>query len=45
MSMLESIIWHVLGYSAIPLIVLAGIVVSTLVYLFIVKIASVDEDE
>ena len=45
MSTLESIIWHVLGYSAIPLIVLAGIVVSTLVYLFIVKIASVDEDE
>jgi uncharacterized protein (TIGR02808 family) len=45
MSTLESIIWHVLGYSAIPLIVLAGIAISTLVYLFIVRIVRVDEDE
>ena len=45
MSTLESIFWHVLGYSAIPLIVLSGIVLSTLVYLFLLKLAKVGEDE
>jgi len=45
MSTLESIIWHVLGYSAIPLIVIAGIVGSTLVYLFLLKLRRADEDE
>jgi uncharacterized protein (TIGR02808 family) len=38
MSTLESIIWHVLGYAAIPFIVLAGIFVSTMLYLLLVKI-------
>jgi uncharacterized protein (TIGR02808 family) len=32
MSTLESVIWHVLGYSAIPLIVLTGVFISTLIF-------------
>ena len=37
MSILESVIWHVLGYVAIPLIVLAGIFFSSLVYILLLK--------
>jgi uncharacterized protein (TIGR02808 family) len=37
-STLESIIWHVLGYAAIPVIVLAGLVGSTLVYFLMLKL-------
>jgi uncharacterized protein (TIGR02808 family) len=32
MSLLESIFWHVLGYSAIPVILIIGIVASTLLF-------------
>lgn len=45
MSTLESVIWHVLGYSAIPIIVLSGIFVSTLVYILLLKIIGRDNDE
>ena len=45
MSTLESVIWHILGYSAIPIIVLTGIVVSTLLYMLLVKIMGRDKDE
>ena len=45
MSTLESVIWHLLGYSAIPLIVVGGIVVATLIYLLMLKLAGVDDDE
>ena len=45
MSTLESVIWHILGYSAIPVIVLAGIVISTLLYLLLLKITGRDKDE
>ena len=45
MSTLESVIWHILGYSAIPIIVLAGIVISTLLYLLLLKITGRDKDE
>ena len=37
MSTLESIFWHVLGYAAIPIIVIAGIVISALVFYFLVN--------
>jgi uncharacterized protein (TIGR02808 family) len=37
-STLESIFWHVLGYSAIPLILLAGIVVSSLIFYGLLKL-------
>ena len=43
MSTLESIIWHVLGYSAIPLIVLAGLIGSTLVYFLMLKLLGHDK--
>jgi uncharacterized protein (TIGR02808 family) len=36
--MLESIFWHVLGYSAIPLILLAGVFISTLVFFGLVRL-------
>ena len=45
MSTLESIVWHILGYAAIPVIVLTGIFVSTLLYLLMVKILGRDNDE
>ena len=45
MSTLESVIWHVLGYAAIPLIVLTGIFVSTLLYMLVLKIMGHDKDE
>ena len=38
MSTLESIIWHVLGYTAIPVIFLAGIVISSLIFYGLLKI-------
>ena len=44
MSTLESVVWHVLGYAAIPVIVLAGLVGSTLVYFLILKILGQDEE-
>jgi uncharacterized protein (TIGR02808 family) len=40
MSTLESVIWHILGYSAIPLIVVAGIVISSLIFYVLLKIFS-----
>ena len=43
MSALESFFWHVLGYSAIPLIVLAGIFGSTLVYFLLLKLLGRDK--
>jgi uncharacterized protein (TIGR02808 family) len=45
MSTLESVIWHILGYLAIPVVVLAGIVVSLLVYFVLLKILGRDEYE
>jgi uncharacterized protein (TIGR02808 family) len=45
MSTLESIIWHVLGYSAIPLIVIAGIVGSILIYQLFVKLSGAGDDD
>ena len=44
MSTLESIIWHFLGYVAIPVIVLAGLVGSTLVYFLILKLLGHDKE-
>jgi uncharacterized protein (TIGR02808 family) len=38
MSTLESVFWHILGYSAIPLILIAGIVISSLVFLLLLKL-------
>jgi uncharacterized protein (TIGR02808 family) len=43
-STLESIVWHVLGYAAIPVIVLAGLVGSTLVYFLILKLVGQDKE-
>jgi uncharacterized protein (TIGR02808 family) len=36
-STLESFFWHLLGYSAIPLILVAGIFVSSLVFYLLVR--------
>ncbi len=44
MSTLESIIWHVLGYAAIPVIVLAGLVGSTLVFFLMLKLLGHDKE-
>lgn len=38
MSTLESVIWHVLGYTAIPVILLAGIGISTLVFFLLLNL-------
>ena len=45
MSTLESIFWHVLGYAAIPVIVITGIVISALVFYFLVNFFVPGEDE
>jgi len=44
-STFESVVWHILGYAAIPVIVLAGIIVSTLLYWLLLKITGNDADE
>jgi uncharacterized protein (TIGR02808 family) len=44
MSTLESFVWHVLGYAAIPVIVLAGIFVATLLYILLLKIFGVKDE-
>lgn len=38
MSSLESFIWHVLGYSAIPVIFLTGIFMASLVFFALLKL-------
>ena len=45
MSTLESLMWHVLGYAAIPIIVLSGIVVATLFYLLMIRITGQKSDD
>jgi uncharacterized protein (TIGR02808 family) len=45
MSTLESVIWHVLGYSAIPVIFLTGIFAASLVYFLLLKLTGRDNDE
>ncbi len=45
MSTLESIVWHVLGYAAIPVIIVTGIVISALVFYFLVNIFVKDGHE
>jgi uncharacterized protein (TIGR02808 family) len=45
MSTLESVIWHILGYSAIPLIFLTGIFLSSLIFFILLKLTGRDKDE
>ena len=45
MSTLESVIWHILGYAAIPVIVLTGIITATLLYMLMLKMIGRDKDE
>ena len=45
MSTLESVIWHILGYAAIPVIVLTGIIAATLLYMLLEKMMGRDKDE
>jgi uncharacterized protein (TIGR02808 family) len=44
MSALESIVWHVLGYSAIPFIVLTGIFISTLIFFALTRLLGGKEE-
>ena len=44
MSTLESFVWHVLGYAAIPVIVLTGIVAATLLYMLVLKIIGAKDE-
>jgi uncharacterized protein (TIGR02808 family) len=45
MSTFESVIWHILGYSAIPVILLGGIFLSSLVYFVLLEITGRNRDE
>ncbi len=45
MSTLESIIWHILGYSAIPLIFLTGIFIASLIFFALLKLLGRGNDE
>jgi uncharacterized protein (TIGR02808 family) len=44
MSTLESLFWHILGYAAIPIIIVTGIVFSALIFYFLVNVFAGDED-
>jgi len=44
-STLESVIWHILGYSAIPVIFLTGILISSLIFFVILRLLGRDKDE
>lgn len=45
MSTLESVIWHILGYAAIPVIVIAGFIISSVVFYFLQKMTVKGDDE
>ena len=45
MSILESVIWHILGYSAIPVILIAGIIISSLIFYFVLRIFARGDDD
>ncbi len=45
MSTLESIIWHILGYSAIPVIFLTGIFIASLIFFALLKLLGRGNDE
>ena len=45
MSALESVIWHVLGYSAIPVIFLTGIFIASLIFFALQKLLGRGNDE
>jgi uncharacterized protein (TIGR02808 family) len=45
MSTLESVIWHVLGYLAIPVIFLTGIFLATLIFFALQKFFGRGNDE
>jgi uncharacterized protein (TIGR02808 family) len=45
MSTLESVIWHILGYAAIPVILLTGFVISSVVFYFLQKMTARGGDE
>jgi uncharacterized protein (TIGR02808 family) len=45
MSTLESVIWHVLGYAAIPVILITGFIISSVVFYFLQKMTIGGGDE
>lgn len=45
MSTLESFIWHLLGYSAIPVILITGIFISSLLFFVITEFLGSRGDE
>lgn len=45
MSTLESIIWHTLGYAAIPIILIVGFLISAAVGCFLLELMSKGGDE
>ncbi len=45
MSTLESVIWHVLGYSAIPFIFLVGFLIAAEVGCILVELAGYGEKD
>jgi uncharacterized protein (TIGR02808 family) len=42
MSTLESVIWHVLGYIAIPSILIGGFLAAALVFYWLVRLLNKD---
>ncbi len=45
MSTLESIIWHILGYSAIPVIFLTGIFIFSLIFYCLMRLMGHEGDD
>jgi len=44
MSTLESVIWHILGYSVIPVIFIVGIFISSLIFFILLKMTGHNND-
>jgi len=45
MSTFESIVWHILGYAAIPLIFIAGFLITAAVACFLIERLGGNEDK
>jgi len=45
MSTLESVFWHILGYSAIPVIFIIGIFIASLIFFILLTLIGRNNDE
>jgi uncharacterized protein (TIGR02808 family) len=44
-STLESVLWHILGYSAIPVILLGGVFLSTVAFFILLQLTGHSDED